>query len=349
MKRIRREWTSPRILITRLSAIGDCVHTVPLVSALRARFPSAYIAWVTQSLPATLLHDYPGLDELIIVDRNWMKSAAESWRLRRLLRQRQFDICLDPQSLTKSAALAWISGARSRIGFAKPQGRELSLVLNNVLIEPTTDHVVDRYLQLLEPLGILRPSVEFKFPETSHERIDNFIESVALTEGYAVLNPGAGWGSKVWPASCFAQLARYLGEQHQLPSVVVWAGDEEQGWADEIVAHSGGHAWKAPPTDLRELASVLRRAKLCVAGDTGPLHLAVAVGTRCVGLFGPTLPAVSGPYGPPHQSVQAYHQTGTSRERRRASNDAMAAIDLGDVRAACDRVLAVRADSSQAA
>jgi ADP-heptose:LPS heptosyltransferase len=332
-----------------MSAIGDCIHTMPLVGAIRARYPDAFIAWATQPGPASLLTSYPGLDQVVIVKRDWMKSWHQVTRLRRHLQSLKFDFSVDAQSLTKSALLGWISGARRRIGFAAPQGRELSLWLNNERIQPRSDHVVDRYLELLKPiLGDELPEARFELPVTEHEVVKQFLDNTGLRDGYAVINPGAGWDSKLWLPARFGRVARHLGDMHRLPTVVVWAGHRELIWAKEIVARSGGHAWLAPDTSLPELASVLSQARLCVAADTGPLHLAAAVGTPCVGLYGPTRPRHSGPYGQGHQTVQVYYQSGSSRERRQADNDAMRAIEVAMVTNACDRVIA-RSRGSRAA
>jgi lipopolysaccharide heptosyltransferase I len=332
--------SAPRILITRLSAIGDCIHTMPLVGALRRCFPQAQIAWVTQAAPASLLEGYPGLDEVIVVPRDWLKSVSQLWRLRRELRSREFDIALDPQSLTKSALLGWLSGAAQRIGFDAPQGRELSLWLNNRRIEPQRDHVVERYLELLRPLvGAVELVPQFELPVRRQAAIERFLEQGSWTKGFAVINPGAGWDSKLWLPERFGQVARYLQQAHRLPSVVVWAGTREREWAERIVAQAGGAARLAPETNLPELAALMRHARLCVACDTGPLHLAAAVGTTCVGLYGSTRPSVCGPYGPAHATVQAYYQDGTSRQRRSAGNDAMQAINVSMVIQACDRAL----------
>jgi heptosyltransferase-1 len=329
-----------RILITRLSAIGDCIHTMPLVGVLRRRFPGAFIAWVTQGGPASLLEGYPGLDQVIVVRRDWWKSPSSIQDTRRRLRSLKFDISIDPQSLTKSSVLGWLSGASQRIGFAPPQGRELSGWLNTELVEPRADHVVDRYLQVLAPLvGETPMEVRFELPLWRHDNIQSFLEGCRFGGRYAVINPGAGWDSKLWPPDRFGAVANYLGEQHRLPSVVVWAGDREREWAGEIVAASNGHAYLAPSTSLPELATLMRGADFCLAGDTGPLHLAAAVGIPCLGLYGTTLPQVCGPYGRGHQCVQAYHQEGSCRERRSADNLAMQAIDVPTVAQACDRIL----------
>ena len=155
----------PRILISRLSAIGDCVLATPLLCALRDHLPNAHLAWVTERAPATLLEGHAALDELIVVPKRWMKSAAEIRQLRSKLRASRFDIAIDPQGLTKSSIVAWLSGAKQRIGFHKPRGRELSCWFNRELVTSTKTHVVDaRFLELLKPLGILNPATRFDLP-----------------------------------------------------------------------------------------------------------------------------------------------------------------------------------------
>lgn len=331
---------TPRILITRLSAIGDCIHTMPLVGVLRRRFPEAYIAWATQPAPASLLDGYAGLDELIVVPRDWMKSLSEVRRVRALMRSRQFEIAIDPQGLTKSAALAWLSGAKLRVGFAAPQGRELSHWLNNRIIHPQLDHVVDRYLELLRPVvGAVDRTPRFELAVDRHASISEFLDQSELHGNFAVINPGAGWDSKLWLPERFGDVACHLGRSYRLRTVVVWAGDREQQWARQIVACSKGFARIAPPTTLPELADLLQHARLCVSADTGPLHLAASLGIACVGLYGSTQPSVCGPYGTRHATVQAFYQAGGSRQRRRADNDAMQAIDADTVIQACDDVL----------
>ena len=160
-----------------------------------------------------------------------------------------------------------------------------------------------------------------------------------LTGRYAIINPGGSWDSKLWPTQRFAHVARHLGDWHNLPSQIVWAGDRELDWARTIVAGSGGHARLAPATNLVELAALLRGASLFVGSDTGPLHLAVAVGTTSVGLYGTTRPADCGPYGPRNVALQQRYHGGNSRECRRANNDAMREIIVDQVCLTCDRLL----------
>lgn len=330
----------PRILIVRLSAIGDVIHAVPILCALRRSLPHAVITWVVEGHAGDLIEGHSALDRLIRLPRKWLKSPRTVWGLRRQLRGLGCDVAIDIQGLTKSAVAAWLSGAPHRIGFGDVDGRELSPLLNNRLVTPTATHVIDRNLQLLEPLGIVNPAVSFDLPAKPADtsRMAAYLASAELARGFAVINPGAGWPSKQWPAARFGAVARHLAVTHRLASVVVWAGAAEERLAQEVVATAAGHAQAAPPTTLTELAALLRRARLLVASDTGPLHLAVAVGTPAVGLFGPMPHQRNGPYGPPHIAVQEMVLEGGSRARRRASNASMTAISVAKVCAACDAI-----------
>ncbi|MGE3776401.1 MAG: glycosyltransferase family 9 protein [Pirellulaceae bacterium] len=331
---------SPRILICRLSAIGDCILTAPLACALRSRFPRAYLAWAIEPAAGAVLQGHPALDELIVVPKGWFKSWRSITRIRRELRARHFEVAIDPQSLTKSALLAWLSGAHARIGFAAPRGRELSKWTNNVLVSATRSHLLDAQLELLRPLDIVEPSVEFALPrDAAAERsATQMLAGLHLGCPYAVLNVGAGWNSRLWPTCRYGRVARWLGETRRMPSLVVWSGEKELAWAEDVVANSGGHALLAPATSLRELQAILRKARMYLGSDTGPMHLAVASGTPCVVLFGTTRPEESGPYGSLHVRVQHRYQPGSSRQRRRAGNDAMREITCEMVTAACEQL-----------
>jgi len=315
---------------------------MPVLCALRNRFPDAHLAWVVEGRSGDLLDGHRALNTLIRIPRKWLKSPREVIDLRRQLRRERFDVTIDIQGLTKSAVAARLAGAGCRIGFAGRDGRELSRCLNNCLVLPTSRHVIDRNLELLKPLGIEHPRVEFQVPEATHavRSVQRWLPPSDWEQPFAVVNPGAGWPSKVWPAQRFGQVARHLRAAHGMPVVVVWAGDGEHAMARDVVAASEGTARLAPATTLTELAAVLRRARLVVASDTGPLHLAVAVNTPSVGLFGPMPHERNGPYGSPHVAIQRCVIDGPSRQRRQATDATMRAISVDDVRAACDRLLA---------
>ena len=330
---------SVRILIARLSAIGDCIHTLPVACALKRRFPECHIGWVVQGVASTLLEGHPAIDTVHRVRRGWLGNFGQMSQLRSELRSHQYDLVIDVQSLTKSAVAGWLSGARTRIGFTRPQGREVSPWLSTELVASEREHVVEKYLELLRPLDIESPRVEFQLPHRAEEaaHTQGMLRELHL-QGipFAVINPGAGWDSKLWPARRFGEVARALSERHRIPSLVVWAGEREQQWGEEIVESSGGRAVMAPNTSLTDLAEIFRQASFFIGSDTGPLHLAAAVGTPCVSMYGPTKPSICGPYGSQHIALQSFYQDGTSRERRGTDNRAMQAITAAEVITACD-------------
>jgi lipopolysaccharide heptosyltransferase I len=333
---------NPRILIVRLSAIGDVIHGVPVLCALRQALPEAFLGWVVEGRAGDLIDGHPALDALIRVPRGWLKSPGEVWRLRRRLHELRFDTAIDLQCLTKSAIAAWLSGARRRIGKAGSDGRELSRWLHNELVVCGGEHVVEHYLDLLKPLGIDAPAVRFDLPERREDaRIaDAFLLSSGLAAGrFALLNPGAGWPSKVWPAERYGELARRLSKSHGLPSVAVWGVPSERPLAERIVAESGGSARLAAATSMTELAALCRRAALFVGSDTGPMHLAVAVGAPTISLHGPSHADWCGAYGPGNVRLQVRYEAGSALERRQADDSAMRAIDVPLVAEACDRLL----------
>src|SRR5262245_22427407 len=234
---------SPRILIVRLSAIGDVIHGLPVLCALRDALPNAFLGWVVEGRAGDLLECHPALDALVRVPRGWLKSPRAVWQLRQRLRAMRFDTVIDLQCLTKSAIAAWLSGARRRIGKAGADGRELSRWFHTELVAAGGGHVIDHYLELLQPLGIgcnsvpeapsamgLDPKVRFDLPEMLPDArmADDFLCRCRLsTRRFAILNPGAGWPSKIWPADRYGELARRLAREHELPSVAVWGGADE--------------------------------------------------------------------------------------------------------------------------
>lgn len=332
---------SLRVLLVRLSAIGDVVLTMPVLNALRDRFPDAVLAWAVEEPGAQLLEGHRALDRLVKLPRGFLKSPAAVWGLCRRLRGMRFDVAIDAQGLTKSAFVAWLSGARRRIGFGGRWGREISPWLNTELVHPTRQHVIERTLELLRPLGVERPGVRFDLPlrRGEIEAAAAWVGSAGLTEGFAMINPGSRWSSKQWPPERFAAVAEHLGRAWRLRSLVVWAGQAELARAERVAAESAGHARLAPPTTLRQLAALAGLARLFVGSDTGPLHIAEAVGTPCVGLYGPWPAEETGPYGPRHLAVQKVRFAATGARRRRAPSAVMEAIDVESVCRACDTLL----------
>jgi ADP-heptose:LPS heptosyltransferase len=235
-----------------------------------------------------------------------------------------------------------LSGAPRRIGKAGKDGRELSRWFHNELVEAGGTHVIEHYLDLLRPLEIDSPRVQFDLPERAGDAhvVAEYLDSIGLAgRRFAILNPGAGWPSKIWPAERYGELARYLARIHGLPSVAVWGGISELPLAKRIVATSGAETRLAPDTSMSELAALCRRAALFVGSDTGPMHLAVAVGTPTISLHGPSQAEWCGAYGDQNIRLQVRYEAGSSIQRRKADDSAMRAITVEMVADACDRLL----------
>ena len=326
-----------------MSAIGDTILTTPVACRLRDWFPDAMIAWAVEEKSAHFVKDHPAIDEVIVLPRGWFLSFKKARALAERLRPMRFDAAIDCQSNTKSSLACRLSGAPLRIGCRGRYGSELSPWLNNRLIEPERPHLTDRTLELLAGLGVSAPLTEaqcepVRWDLANHPEARDSVCQWAPTEhpnGFAVINPGATWESKLWENDRFGELASRMGHQLDLKSLVVWGSAREKEMAEQIVATSSGQAELAPRTSLHELAELLRLARLVVSPDTGPMHLAVAVGAPTVGLFGATHPDDCGPYGKPNLAVQRQHQQGSRKQRRRADNTAMRAISVDDAWAAC--------------
>jgi lipopolysaccharide heptosyltransferase I len=333
---------SPRVLIVRVSAIGDVIHGIPVLCALRDALPQAFIGWLVEGHMGDLLEGHPALDELIRVPRRWWKSPREVWRKRQRLRELRFDTTIDLQCLSKSAITAWLSGAPRRIGKAGVDGRELSRWFNNELVDACGNHVIEHYLGMLQPLGIESPTVRFDLPELEADAqlAEKFLRERGLIgRRFAVLNPGAGWPSKVWPAVRYGAVARHLGREHGIPSVAVWGTKHEISLAQRIVECGARQVHMAPPTTMSQLAALCRRAALFVGSDTGPMHLSVAVGTPTISLHGPSRAEWCGAYGPKNIRLQVRYEDGSSLERRTADDSAMQEITSKMVTDACDQLL----------
>jgi heptosyltransferase I len=332
--------TGPRFLINRLSHVGDCLLTLPLAAELRRQFPDCLIVWACESASQSLLRLHPAIDELIVVPHGWFKRWRDLRAIRRQLTGFQFDISIDPQGLFKSSLLGLLSGAPRRLGFRGEHGRELSSWMNNRLAKPTMSHLVDRTLELLNLLPLPNhpgpANLNLPIAPVAAAEIAPFISG--LSSEYLVINPGASWPSKQWDTTRFGELAQQIRQHCGLIPVVSWGGAAESKMADEVVAVSRGAAVKAPSTSLLTLAALLSEAKMFIGCDTGPLHLAVASGTRCVGLYGPTRPQDSGAYGMQNLAIQKTYQTGSRRERRSGTNWAMLEISVADVLAAVKKM-----------
>lgn len=339
---------APRsIVIIKLSAIGDVLHGVPAAVALKRAFPEARIGWAVEGRAADVLAGHPAIDHCFRLPRGWLKSPAAVLSFRRQLRAFAPDVAIDMQGLLKSGIASWLSAARMRIGFARPVSCEQAWLAYTNRIRPVGTHVVDRNCDLLVPLGVResRPGFEMPCWPVSRERVRSWLEGLRFAEPPIVINPGAGWASKLWPAERFAAVARQLHERQRHRSLVVWGGNTERTAAERIVAGSRGAAVMAPDTSLQDLGELFRRSRMVISSDTGPLHLAAAVGTPCVGLFGPVPAERNGPYGPQHICVEPPAAARPAWVNRKTDTVSMATIDVDRVVAAAEAVFTAASSS----
>jgi len=263
-----------RLLVLRLSALGDVIHTIPAVVSLKG---AADITWVVEAPYGELVEIVAGVKTIPVRMKKWTREPKAA--LQALRGMRGFDASIDFQGLIKSSMLGALSGAKRRYGFDRQAIREKpALLFTNRKVEvDTTQHVIDQNLQLARAAGSWQPET------ASWQQFPMAVEGCG---GAIVLLPGAGKPDKVWPVDRFRALAHHVGSR----ALAVW-GPGEIALAQAIGARM------APATNLRQLAWVLQKAEVVIGADTGPLHLAAALGTKVIGLYGPTDPRRNGPYG----------------------------------------------------
>lgn len=314
---------APRIAIVKLSSLGDVIHALPVARALRRALPAAHLTWVVEAREYAILRDHPDLDAVVPVDtRLWRRLIwrpagvpavlGKIGRLRTRIRRAAFDVAIDLQGLIKSGLLTAYTGAPIRIGFSAGRCRErLNALFTNrrVLPPDSARHVVEQYLALLAPLGIKPGIPEFivPVPAAAERRMDDLLlkEGVKPGDRLVAINPGAGRLEKRWSVESFHHLADRLATEAGARLLVLWGPDESHMAREIALGLPGAGAVLAPPTDLGELTALLRRCRLMIANDTGPLHLAAALGTPCLGLFGPTSAERNGPYGAGCRGLQS--------------------------------------------
>ena len=285
---------SPKFLLVRLGSLGDVIHAIPAVAALRARYPDAQIDWLVDPRYTAVLQLVEGLNEAIPV--NPRKSVAALLGTVRRLRRARYDAAVDLQGLMKSAVLARAAGAQRVIGLPRAHLREpAARFFYSETPDPGRDpHVIHKNLGLMRALGAddVRVAFPLKLPRTV---TGDTVAAGFGPEGYALINPGAAWPNKRWPPQRFGALAVEIRERIGVRSLVLW-GPGEEDIASLVVSSSRGAAERAPQTTIVDIFAIARRAKLMVSGDTGPLHIAAAVGTPVVALFGPTFAERNGPW-----------------------------------------------------
>ena len=322
----------PRFLIVRLGSLGDVIHAIPAVAALLDRHRDTRVDWIVDPRYVDLVKRVERIGHVIPFDTR--QGWGSLMGMARRLRGERYDAAIDLQGLIKSAVLARIAGARRTIGFTSAHLRE---PLASVFYTETHDpgevvHVIDKGLALMRALGVQDMTATFPLD----------VPARATPDGYVLLNPGAAWPNKRWPPDRFGALAAAIRERHGLRSVVLW-GPGEEAAASAVVASSRGAAERAPATSITDILAIAKGASLMVSGDTGPLHIAGAVGTPIVALFGPTRAERNGPWSPADISISRFDRCVCHYERRcRRDRPCIDDITVDEVVAAVERRVAAR-------
>jgi heptosyltransferase-1 len=303
------------VLVVRIGAMGDVLHAMPAVAALRARHPGCFVGWAIEPRWSDLLQiagDPNDLSQIegrhdtrAMVDR-WYSVPTGAWKsrplaretlreidvLRHVLKGERFDVCVDMQGSVKSAAVGWMAGAPVFVGAEQPRER-VARWLYGQRVGLHADHVVEQGCELLgAAVGEALVPAAVRLPV--NEADERWADEAVAHERFCLIAPGAGWGAKVWPAERFGEVAASLGRAGIRSVVSAPAGGD--GLADKVVAASGGSA-RVVPSSVGQLIALTRRAAVVIGGDTGPLHLGAALERPVVGIYGPTSPARNGPWG----------------------------------------------------
>ena len=288
-----------RILIVKMSSLGDVIHALPTLYAIRQNWPNAHITWAVHEQFSGPLPGKPWIDDIVLIDKKKLKSLGYLWSLRKVLHSRNFDMCLDLQCLAKSAIVAALSGAKEKYGYWEL--REGSQLINKALVGPHKyGHVIERYLDTVRALGGDVTGVEFPVKESPVAAAScvSKLMAAGLPEGhdYVVMAPGARWAVKEWPIGHFGALTKRLVEAKQYV-VLIAAGDSAKAQAIKDLVKSDAVLDMTGQTSLEELIELIRGSKLFISADTGPLHIANALKRPLIGLYGTTSPERTGPYG----------------------------------------------------
>ena len=289
------------ILFIKPSSLGDIVHAMPTLAALRRAHPSAKMTWFVKRQWAGLVERIGGVDRVWPVDpglHGWLSQVPA-------LRAQKFDVAVDLQGLFRSAVMAWLSGAPRRVGFANAREGGPRWYNQRVAVPSSDMHAVDRYLLVAKVMGAKpdeQAEFDFRIPQVDGDEVERLLHRAGLPPGasWVAMNVSARWLTKRWPAASFALLCDRLVEKGMGPVVFLGGPDERS----DVAVIRG--LMKANSIDLSGalpvglLPALLSRAATLVTNDSGPMHIAAAVGTPVVAMFGPTSPVRTGPYGPGH-------------------------------------------------
>lgn len=300
------------ILIIKMSSLGDIIHALPSLYVLRKSYPKVRITWAVHPAFAALLPGKPWIDEIYYIDRKKITNLPYLAKVRKDLHSRHFDLVIDLQMIAKSALISFLSGGRRKIGYW--DAREGSFLVSHPIAgSHKHGHIID---QLLDVMGSLGCDIShYQFPVHDHEEEKNRIQKKLRAAGvkgeYVVLVPGTRGDFKKWPITYWGELARRLSESKIYTIISGTASEKNMGKQIQALSPSSYTINFTGETNLLELAALDEMAALHISCDTGPLHIANAMQTPLIALFGPTLPGRSGPYGNAHADVLLAKDPGT--------------------------------------
>lgn len=305
MNKISIKKIPKKILVIKPSSLGDIVHSLPFLNAVKDAFPSAEIHWVVAKGLDGLLENHPMVKKLWVINKDQWKNlkkiketAIEIKGLFKKLEDESYDLAIDLQGLLRSGILTYATRASVRVGFK--EAREGSRLFYTHKVKGGREiHAVDRYLKIASAVGCEIEDVKFPMPLIKEsENVKKLKEDIG---DYAVLVPGARWKTKRWLPANFGKLASML----DIKTVIVGSSSDTE-IAKGIEFCSGGKALSiAGKTDIKELISIIRGARYAITNDSGPMHIAAAFGIPVVAIFGPTNPVRTGPYGRNHIIVKS--------------------------------------------
>jgi len=331
-----------RYLVLRLTALGDILHTLPAVAALRSAHRNARIDWVVERKWAPVLEGSPAINEVIPFDR---ASISGGIRCARRLRQKNYTCAIDFQGLYKSSVLAALSAAPRRIGFERAWAREPgAALLYTERVVPSGRHVTELNYSLAEKAGAVRPAkpeYPLRVPAGGAASVRARLAEQKIAD-YIVVGPGGSWRAKCWPTDRYGQFCREFERSHGLRAIVIH-GPGEESLAKEVCLAAHPATPAVMRTTIEELMGLLAHARCVVAADSGPLHLAAALGASVVGLYGPTDPTRNGPFVPGAVIVSEARPEEISYKRRTTFSPAMLRITVEQVLQAAHSCLKARA------
>jgi len=332
--------SEPRFLVVRLGSLGDIVHTFPAVAGLRNSFPRAEIIWLTHPRWVNLVASSGLASEIWPVDSRNLASARQ---VIAKIRAQRWDAAIDYQGLWKSALLPFLAGIPRRIGFSSETIREFGVpILYTDRVHARASHIADQNGELSLRAGAQSSvgQVKLQLSETVRQRVCADLAAAGINR-YIVLSPGGGWRSKCWPAERFGELCHKIREELNVRCVINY-GPGEESLAAAVKSASGDADPLLYDGELGQLMALLQGAKCIVGGDTGPLHLSIALGTKAVAIFGPTNPARNGPY-PPQPFVLRDPAASTTHKRETETNPSLLKISVAQVFDAVKRHLGATA------